>query len=57
MGVDVIARIPFDPALARAADEGRPYVVGPGASSPAGRALAALAERVLCYPGAPEVGT
>jgi ATP-binding protein involved in chromosome partitioning len=54
IGVEVIARIPFDPALARAADAGRPYVVGPGAGSPAGRALAALAERILCYPGAPE---
>jgi ATP-binding protein involved in chromosome partitioning len=56
MGIEVIARIPFDPALARAADAGRPYVIGPGASSPAGRALAALAEHILCYPGAPEVG-
>ena len=56
MGVEVIARIPFDPALARAADAGRPYVAGPGASAPAGRALAALADRILCYPGAPEVG-
>jgi ATP-binding protein involved in chromosome partitioning len=54
MGIEVVARIPFDPALARAADAGRPYVVGPGASSTAGRALAALAERILCYPGAPE---
>jgi ATP-binding protein involved in chromosome partitioning len=56
MGVEVIARIPFDPALARAADAGLPYVLGPGASAPAGRALAALAEHILCYPGAPEVG-
>jgi ATP-binding protein involved in chromosome partitioning len=56
MGVEVIARIPFDPALARAADAGLPYVLGPGAGAPAGRALAALAERILCYPGAPEVG-
>ena len=56
MGVEVVARIPFDPALARAADAGHPYVAGPGASSPAGRALAALADRILCYPGAPEVG-
>ncbi|MGH7336410.1 MAG: P-loop NTPase, partial [Myxococcota bacterium] len=29
MRVEVIARIPFDPALARAADAGRPYVAGP----------------------------
>jgi ATP-binding protein involved in chromosome partitioning len=55
MGIEVVARIPFDAALARAADAGHPYVSGPGASSPAGRALAALAERLLCYPGAPEV--
>lgn len=55
MGIEVIARIPFDPALARAADAGRPYVAGPGASAPAGRALSALADRVLCYPGVPEV--
>jgi ATP-binding protein involved in chromosome partitioning len=54
MRVEVIARVPFDPALARAADAGRPYVAGPGASTPAGRALAALADRILCYPGAPE---
>jgi ATP-binding protein involved in chromosome partitioning len=56
MRVEVVARIPFDPALARAADAGRPYVAGPGAVAPAGRAIAALADRVLCYPGAPEVG-
>ncbi len=56
MSVEVIARIPFDPSLARAADAGRPYVAGPGASAPAGRAFAALADRILCYPGAPEVG-
>jgi ATP-binding protein involved in chromosome partitioning len=55
MGIEVVARIPFDPELARAGDAGRPYVAGPGASSPAGRALTALAERLLCYPGAPEV--
>ena len=56
MGIEVIARIPFDPALARAADSGLPYVLGPGASAPAGRALAGLADRLLCYPAAPEVG-
>jgi ATP-binding protein involved in chromosome partitioning len=55
MGIEVIARIPFDRALARAADAGHPYVAGPGASAPAGRALAALADRVLGYAGAPEV--
>jgi ATP-binding protein involved in chromosome partitioning len=54
MRVEVVARIPFDPALARAADAGHPYVAGPGANAPAGRAIAALADRILCYPGAPE---
>jgi len=54
MGIEVIAQIPFDPALARAADAGRPYVSGPGASTKAGRALAALADRILGYPDAPE---
>jgi ATP-binding protein involved in chromosome partitioning len=53
-GIEVIGRIPFDPALARAADAGRPFVAGPGASAPAGRALAALAERILGYPAAAE---
>jgi ATP-binding protein involved in chromosome partitioning len=49
MGVELVGRIPFDSALAAAADAGRPYVLGPGAQSPAGRALARLAERVLGY--------
>jgi ATP-binding protein involved in chromosome partitioning len=43
MGIEVIARIPFDRALARAADVGHPYVAGPGARRAAGRALAGLA--------------
>jgi hypothetical protein len=54
LGVEVIGRIPFDPALARAADAGRPFVTGPGASAPAGRALAELAQRILSYPAAAE---
>jgi len=53
-GVEVIGRIPFDPALARAADAGRPFVAGPGAGAPAGRALAALAQRILGYPASAE---
>ena len=53
-GVEVIGRIPFDPALARAADADRPFVAGPGAAAPAGRALAALAQRILGYPAAAE---
>jgi ATP-binding protein involved in chromosome partitioning len=46
MAVEVVARIPFDPELARAADAGQPFLAGPGLRSPAGRALAELAERV-----------
>ncbi len=46
LGTEVLGRIPFDPALARAADEGRPFLEGPGAGSPAGRALQQLADRV-----------
>jgi ATP-binding protein involved in chromosome partitioning len=53
-GIEVIGRIPFDPALARAADAGHPFVAGPGAGAPAGRALAALAQRILGYPAAAE---
>jgi ATP-binding protein involved in chromosome partitioning len=49
LGIEVVARIPFDAKLARAADEGRVYLEGGGLSSPAGRALAALAERVMAF--------
>jgi ATP-binding protein involved in chromosome partitioning len=54
MGIALIARIPFDAALARAADAGQPFLLGPGVGTPAGRALAALAERVLGYPACSE---
>lgn len=46
LGTEVVGRIPFDPALARAADEGRAFLAGPEADSPAGRALQRLADRV-----------
>jgi ATP-binding protein involved in chromosome partitioning len=46
MAVEILARVPFDARLARAADRGEVFLEGPGAESPAGRALAALAERV-----------
>jgi len=49
LAVEVIARIPFDAKLAQAADEGRVFLEGEGASSAAGRALAALAERVHAF--------
>jgi ATP-binding protein involved in chromosome partitioning len=57
LDVPVLARVPFDPALAAAADAGRVFLDGPGAASPAGRALAALAERVAGWePPAPQEG-
>jgi ATP-binding protein involved in chromosome partitioning len=46
LGIELVARLPFDPALARAADSGSLYLEGPGRASPAGRAFAALAERI-----------
>jgi hypothetical protein len=49
LAVDVLARIPFDRTLARAADEGTPFLEGSGASTAAGRAFAALAERVVSF--------
>jgi ATP-binding protein involved in chromosome partitioning len=49
LGIDLLARIPFDAKLARAGDAGSPYLEGEGRVSPAGRALAALAQRVLEY--------
>jgi ATP-binding protein involved in chromosome partitioning len=45
-GIEVVARLPFDPALARAADLGAPYLEGSGRVSSAGRAFAALAQRI-----------
>ncbi len=47
MDVEVLARLPFDPELAAAGDAGRPFLEGPGRASPAGRAFAELARRVL----------
>jgi len=46
LGVEIAARLPFDPRLAQAADAGVPFLEGPGRSSPVGRAFAALAERI-----------
>jgi ATP-binding protein involved in chromosome partitioning len=50
----LLARIPFDPELAAAADRGEVFDAGPGAGSPAGAAFATLAERAIAYepPGA-----
>jgi ATP-binding protein involved in chromosome partitioning len=44
--VEVLARLPFDPELARASDAGQAYLEGPGRGSATGRAFAALAERI-----------
>lgn len=48
-GLDIVARIPFDPALSAAADRGEVFLEGPGRESPAGRALHGLAEHVAAY--------
>ena len=47
--VPIVARIPFDARLARAADAGRVFLEGEGVAAPAGRALAALADRVAAW--------
>ncbi len=47
--VPVVARIPFDPRLALAADEGRVFLEGDGVATPAGRALVALADTVAAW--------
>ncbi len=49
LAVDVVARLPFDPGLAGAADRGEVYLEGPGAETPLGRALAELAQRVSAW--------
>jgi hypothetical protein len=45
----VVARIPFDAKLAQAADQGRAFLEGEGASSAAGRAFSALADFVQAF--------
>jgi ATP-binding protein involved in chromosome partitioning len=47
--VEVVARVPFDPRLALAADAGRVFLEGEGLASPAGRALAELADVVSAW--------
>ncbi len=53
LGVDLLARVPFDSALAEAADLGRPFLEGAERAGPAGAALSGLAERVATthHPG------
>jgi ATP-binding protein involved in chromosome partitioning len=49
LGLERIARIPFDPELAAAADSGRSFLEGPGRGSAAGDALVELAEVVSAF--------
>jgi ATP-binding protein involved in chromosome partitioning len=58
LGLDVLARIPFDPALGAAADAGRPLLAAadPGAAGAAGKAFEALADRVLGWTPPPLEG-
>jgi ATP-binding protein involved in chromosome partitioning len=49
LGVEVLARIPFDADLSAAADRGRPFLAGEGLDSVAGRALVQLVARVDAY--------
>jgi ATP-binding protein involved in chromosome partitioning len=46
LGIELVARIPFDPELARSADAGRVYLPAAGADTPVAAAFAGLAERV-----------
>jgi ATP-binding protein involved in chromosome partitioning len=56
LDVELVARIPFDPELARAADAGRVYLAAAGPDTPVAVAFAGLAERVatLQHPHAQE---
>jgi len=49
LGVEVLARIPFDARIAAAADCGRPFLQGDAKESAAGLALMQLVERVDRY--------
>jgi ATP-binding protein involved in chromosome partitioning len=58
LGVEIVAELPFDPALAKAADAGAMLLEGPGKSSATGRAFAALAQRIATlHPTALEADT
>jgi ATP-binding protein involved in chromosome partitioning len=56
LGLELLARIPFDKVLAESADAGRPFLGEAGAASPAGRAFATLAERVRAFVPPPPEG-
>ncbi len=54
--IEVLAKIPFDPNLAAAADRGLPFLEGAGRESVAGKALSELAARVDAYQLPPPEG-
>jgi hypothetical protein len=45
-GLPFLGRVPFDPRLAAAGDQGRPFVLDHG-DTPAGRALTGVAEALV----------
>ncbi len=49
LGLELLARIPFDAEIAAAADRGRPFLEAAGMQSAAGRALEQLVARVDAY--------
>jgi ATP-binding protein involved in chromosome partitioning len=49
LDLEIIARIPFDPALAAAGDAGRPFVTEAAKDDPAVRAFETLAARVASF--------
>jgi ATP-binding protein involved in chromosome partitioning len=56
LATPLLARVPFDPALAACADAGRIFAAGEGRATPAGQAIAALAERVAAWEPPPPDG-
>lgn len=54
LGIDLLAVIPEDPAVIRAGNRGEPVVLR--RDSPAGRALAAAARRLVAPPAGPSLG-
>ena len=56
MGIELLAQLPFDAALAASADRGELYASTAGVATAVGRAFHDLAERVLGYAAAAEEG-
>ncbi len=58
LGVEIVAKLPFDPLLAQASDAGALFLEGAGRSSATGRAFTALAQRIATlHPSALEADT